>query len=73
MLQRRSQIDVARYDVANPPALRHIFSRPNSSALNKPHPGRSYYQRLCDMMFYVKCYENTLSNNDKDLYVSRLL
>ena len=67
------KLTLHHYDVASPPALRHICSRPNSSALNKPHPGRSYYQRQCNMMFYVKCYVNTLYNNDKDLYVSRLL
>ena len=64
-----------RYDVASPPSLRHICSRPNSSALNYRHPWSSYYQRQCNIMFYVKCYVNTLSNrpNDKDLYFSRLL
>ena len=75
---RRRYNDILRstlhhYNVDSPPALRHIFSRPNSSALNKLHPGSSYYQRQCNMMFYLKCYVNTLSNNDKDLYFSRLL
>ena len=29
------------------------------------HPGICYYQRQCNMMFYGKCYVNTLSNSDK--------
>ena len=41
--------------------------------VNYQHPVSSYYQRLCNMVFYVKCYVNTLSNNDKELYFSRLL
>ena len=64
---------IVRYNVASLPALRNICSRPNSSDLNQPHPGSSYYQRQCNMVFYVKCYVNTLSNNDKDLYFPRLL
>ena len=40
-----------RYNVASPPALRNLCS--NLSALNQPHPGSSYYQRHCNMMFYL--------------------
>ena len=44
-----------RYDVSSPPALSHIRSRHNSSALNKPHPGSSYYQLPTAVQHDVLC------------------
>ena len=42
-----------RYDVASPPALRHSCNRPNSSALNQPHPGSTYYQWQCRVLYSI--------------------
>ena len=39
-----------------------LFCQPAGVQTHVLHPGSSYYQRQCNMMFYVKCYVNTLSN-----------